>query len=817
MPNNLAAYFAQETAERNKLDRSSSNDKYEASSVNKQLPDYDDMGPSVSMAVHADDDDHFQHSTFNLKRTRSMGLLDPYIDDTQKLLAGSSSVDSDSFYNSNADGLDNDLNISSSSSTNTNTNKNHNENISTSHNDDNDSNNTTTNDGVVSNYNTTVGGADGNDTDDNMQVDNYEDDYDADYDYDCEYKDLEDSNSPPDPGTDEFLIHHDDNDLMYEPSRHVDYLSHKWNENEISQSWRYIVLKKKRKDTDLINAARLENASWRTWAKARNNLTTVNPESLNWSKDSDVTWLYGPIVLGKQNNSTHSTQPASHAEMQNSHAATMGYGSDDETSKRLIQKSQSPGPKPILKKRTVSEIIEENSKWRLDIARQHRKQTEDVHDVLEPEAKHSTHDDYNAIAAKVNAQYYKNMHPQQDESSGIVSPVAADSSSSVLSQPTAPLSGSLLDTSSAKVESPVLSSILTSAVKQKQKKERHIHFNDRVEQCISLNTTSTGVNIDKDEASMSDVEYHSDDTDSNDRYSRQSSDLEDGSTNSGANVAEDYTDDEEDENEDSYDDDEEDDGLFISANIRKNRLDSRTSDGDDVTSSLRSLSLSKFSNPTIKPLPATTLNYGSDDEYYNEEENEWYYGNAVSHNVNTSRGFDYMYDYNSVYTGDTSNFVTVDNSCDIVDVPDGIGLDTTMQDANDEYMDDDATRNMFSYHDGQPVLNDDDDGSDNEFIEMSSRDKFNDDDEDHDHDSEDVELSAQESPSLRRTSSIGKSRTNSFHDFIEPSTSASPVLKQTHSFITGKPLFSDNPATKRPQVHSPSPGKFMFGSDSDSE
>jgi hypothetical protein len=26
----------------------------------------------------------------------------------------------------------------------------------------------------------------------------------------------------------------------------------------------------------------LENASWRTWMKAKNNLKTISPESLNW-------------------------------------------------------------------------------------------------------------------------------------------------------------------------------------------------------------------------------------------------------------------------------------------------------------------------------------------------------------------------------------------------------------------------------------------------------------------------------------------------------------------------------------------------------
>ena len=63
MSSNLATYFSNESG---------------AASA-EAAPD-DDMGPSVSMAVQAEDDEHFKRSTFNLKRTRSMGLLDGYIE-----------------------------------------------------------------------------------------------------------------------------------------------------------------------------------------------------------------------------------------------------------------------------------------------------------------------------------------------------------------------------------------------------------------------------------------------------------------------------------------------------------------------------------------------------------------------------------------------------------------------------------------------------------------------------------------------------------------------------------------------------------------
>lgn len=70
----------------------------------------------------------------------------------------------------------------------------------------------------------------------------------------------------------------DDTAVKLEPSRHVDYLSHNWKEEDIWSSWRHIVAKRK----VYSNSSRLENASWRTWTKTMNQLKTVSPDSLNW-------------------------------------------------------------------------------------------------------------------------------------------------------------------------------------------------------------------------------------------------------------------------------------------------------------------------------------------------------------------------------------------------------------------------------------------------------------------------------------------------------------------------------------------------------
>jgi len=70
----------------------------------------------------------------------------------------------------------------------------------------------------------------------------------------------------------------DDSAVRTHPSRHVDYLSHNWKEEDIWSSWKHIVSKRKAYN----NSARLENASWRTWTKSKNHLKTVSPETLNW-------------------------------------------------------------------------------------------------------------------------------------------------------------------------------------------------------------------------------------------------------------------------------------------------------------------------------------------------------------------------------------------------------------------------------------------------------------------------------------------------------------------------------------------------------
>ncbi|RSL85585.1 hypothetical protein CDV31_016539 [Fusarium ambrosium] len=82
----------------------------------------------------------------------------------------------------------------------------------------------------------------------------------------------------------------DDSELPIASNYSVDYLSHEWTDEDIGPSWKAISSTK-----SLTNKERLQNVVWRTWTKFKNNLSTIPPEELNWLKDSDVTWLYGPL------------------------------------------------------------------------------------------------------------------------------------------------------------------------------------------------------------------------------------------------------------------------------------------------------------------------------------------------------------------------------------------------------------------------------------------------------------------------------------------------------------------------------------------
>ncbi|KAJ4854854.1 uncharacterized protein T069G_10412 [Trichoderma breve] len=230
------------------------------------------------------------------------------------------------------------------------------------------------------------------------------------------------SNNTSRPGTPSVTEHaEDDTAVSIRPSRHVDYLSHDWKEEDIRSSWRYIATRR----ADFPNSARLENASWRAWLKVKNNLRTVSAETINWFKDSDVTWLYGP--LQSETKPIHDTR-----------------AERSSVSLPKTDLSVNLNKKPILKKRSMSQVTLQRPLITTSLLEQ--------------------------AAATIQAQ----------ETQGILRP--SNNRREAIDDFAYPFSSKRMSVDSSGLVSPTESSGITST----SAKRRQIRFNEQVEQCIAV-------------------------------------------------------------------------------------------------------------------------------------------------------------------------------------------------------------------------------------------------------------------------------------------------------------------------------------------
>ncbi|TRX97669.1 hypothetical protein FHL15_001424 [Xylaria flabelliformis] len=234
----------------------------------------------------------------------------------------------------------------------------------------------------------------------------------------------------------------DDTALKHRPTHHVDYLSHDWREEDIWSSWRYIISKR----NEFANAARLENASWRTWMKAKYKLKTVSPETLNWLKDCDVTWLYGPLQTRQ---------------------STMLSNSPERSSSTLSRSDSFVHKKPILKKRSMSEIMLQRSISSSSLLKQ--------------------------AAAAVQAQQKGGR------------PILHRAHTDIVTFPFSKRRRSRANTS-------LLPSTATSGLASPAAERKHIHFDEQVKQCIAVEVK--GDDDEEDEADS--YRWKCDDSDSDD-------------------------------------------------------------------------------------------------------------------------------------------------------------------------------------------------------------------------------------------------------------------------------------------------------------
>ena len=202
----------------------------------------------------------------------------------------------------------------------------------------------------------------------------------------------------PKPDTPEVPEHaEDDTAVSTRPFKQVDYLSHEWREEDIWSSWRYIV----NRSGDFPNKERLENASWRSWMKAKNNLRTVPPETLNWLKDCDVTWLYGPLQPG----------PKSPKTRQNSSPSIANSSSFVNLKK-----------KPILKKRSMPEDMLQRSLSIASLLKQGTAvvQAQTTKSILRPSIGRATTD--TAYSSRRMSKINRSVANSTNESSGVTPP-----------------------------------------------------------------------------------------------------------------------------------------------------------------------------------------------------------------------------------------------------------------------------------------------------------------------------------------------------------------------------------------------------------
>ncbi|KAI1415987.1 hypothetical protein F5Y13DRAFT_140900 [Hypoxylon sp. FL1857] len=251
---------------------------------------------------------------------------------------------------------------------------------------------------------------------------------------------------PESPGTLERA--EDDTAVEHHPTQHVDYLSHDWREEDIWSSWRYIVSKRR----EYSNGPRLENASWRTWMKAKYKLKTVTPETLNWLKDCDVTWLYGPLQTR-------------HGEL---------FSNDAEQGSSTLSRCDSfVSKKPILKKRSMSEIMLQRSLSSSSLLKQ--------------------------ATAAVQAQ-------QKDGPVRVGRPILQRATTDYVTFPFSSRRRSRQNTS-------ILASAVSSGIVSPSSERKHIHFDEQVQQCIAVDVK--GDDEDEDEVEHPPWGY-GDDSDSDD-------------------------------------------------------------------------------------------------------------------------------------------------------------------------------------------------------------------------------------------------------------------------------------------------------------
>ncbi|KAH3675038.1 hypothetical protein WICMUC_002870 [Wickerhamomyces mucosus] len=103
-----------------------------------------------------------------------------------------------------------------------------------------------------------------------------------------------------------FINKHQQTSNVNEKFSGIDYFQFEFTELEIHNCWKLVASTNRLKLNtyhipESTNIDRLENISWRKWGKLRSKLKEIDPKTLNWYKECDITWLYGPLVTSNKN------------------------------------------------------------------------------------------------------------------------------------------------------------------------------------------------------------------------------------------------------------------------------------------------------------------------------------------------------------------------------------------------------------------------------------------------------------------------------------------------------------------------------------
>lgn len=236
----------------------------------------------------------------------------------------------------------------------------------------------------------------------------------------------------------------DDIRLGEEPAGQVDYFGKAWKEEDIWSSWRYVV--SRRRTYVLEEGLRFENASWRSWSKSRFSLPEVGQDVVGWYElihtfsdlhtlltllrhgEREMMFLFGPHVVAKQRPLCLKCPP---------------------NTTQLSRSTSFTSKKTILKKRSVSEAMLQRSLSACTLM----KQATEAVKTQQP-----------IIRFGRGPLYLQRTRSEYTDTSD----------------------HTYTDVFSATSGACHVSSASTSGSQTPSSQKKHIHFNNKVEQCIAI-------------------------------------------------------------------------------------------------------------------------------------------------------------------------------------------------------------------------------------------------------------------------------------------------------------------------------------------